>query len=164
MSTWEQIGQTFFGIQQHDWADSNLECFLRDSLCALKKRNRKQIIAIWYPALECSSWKLGLWTPRKHVESICLFTCLIGKGSDDTTCCIEIWWIHIEWWEHIYLICYNSHNDWFPWGQCMIFMPLLEFNLKSDSLFIVFDISQNDCFLEEVYLTLKSLAHDWYEG
>ena len=42
----------------------------------------------------------------------------------------------------------------------MIFMPLLEFNLKSDSLFIVFDISQNDCFLEEVYLTLKSLAHD----
>jgi hypothetical protein len=43
-------------------------------------------------------------------------------------------------------------------------MPLLKCNLKSDSLFVVSDISQNDCFLEEDCLTLKSLACDWFEG
>ena len=42
-------------------------------------------------------------------------------------------------------------------------MPSLECNKKSDSLFIVSDNSQNDCFLEEEYLTLKSLACDWIE-
>jgi hypothetical protein len=42
----------------------------------------------------------------------------------------------------------------------MIFMPLLKCNLKNDSLLIVSDISQTDCFLEEECLTLKSLACD----
>jgi hypothetical protein len=63
----------------------------------------------------------------------------------------------------ICIISCNSQNDWFPWGNCMTFMPSLECNLKSGSLFIVSDISQNDCFLEEECLTLKSLACDWFK-
>ena len=85
------------------------------------------------------------------------------EEPDDITCCIVTCRIRIEWWEHIYIVLFNSQNDWFPWGNCMIFMPSLECNRKSDSLFIVSDISQNDCFLEEECLTLKSLARDWFE-
>ena len=123
-----------------------------------------------HPSLISSPWGQLLRAWCLNTKKACWFNsfihllvCLIGKEPDVITRCIETCRIHIEWWEHIYIVSCNSQNDWFPWGNCMILMPSLECNLKSDSLFIVSDISQNDCFLEEECLTLKSLARDWFE-
>ena len=162
-SSWEQIGQNILQYMSAwlGWLQSRM-CFW-GSAYAPETVEQKQSIPVWYPAHEGNSWEHDVWTPRKHVDSIHSFVHLIGKEPDDITCCIETCRICIEWWELIYIISCNSQNDWFPLGNCMIFMPLLECNLKSDSLFTVSDINQNDCFLEEECLPLKSLARDWFE-
>ena len=131
-SSWELIGQNILWYMAAwlGWLQSGM-CFWgpasvpRNS--GTENRSSQSDIQPLRTALESMVFKHR----EKHVDSICLFICLIGKEPVDITCCIETCRICIEWWEHIYIILWNSQNDWFPWGNCMIFMPSLKCNLKS---------------------------------
>ena len=121
-----------------------------------------------HPSLISSPWGQLMRAWCLNTKKACWFNLFIHSfvrlATSQMTSLAALW--HAEFALNggsIYIILCNSQNDWFPWGNCMIFMPLLECNLKSDSLFIVSDISRNDCFLEEECLTLKSLARDWFK-
>ena len=124
-----RLTKTFFGILQHDWADSNQECVSESQLMHPEIVEQKTD----HPSVISSPWGQLLRAWCSNTKKACWFNLFarlfvrLAKSQMTSLAALR----HAEFALNggsIYIISCNSQNDWFPWGNCLIFMPSLECN------------------------------------